>query len=64
MDCILNEVTDTVHKHDLGESGRQTVCGAIAHVSHGQLQRTSLESPGSTTTANKCGRCFEDGGGY
>lgn len=64
MDGILNEVTDTIHKYDLGESGGQTICGAMDHVSHDAFRMTSLESAGVSRTADKCGRCFEDGGGY
>ncbi|WP_247009981.1 hypothetical protein [Halorientalis litorea] len=61
MDGVLNEVTNTVHKHEQGASELQTVCGATFHCSHDELSRlTAIE----TRTTSKCGRCFEGGGSY
>lgn len=64
MDCVLNEITNTVHKHELGEADFQTTCGAISTVAHENLRMTSIESPAAPADASKCGRCFEDGRGY
>lgn len=60
MNGVLNEVTETVHKHERGQSDFQTTCGAIATVSHDNLRITPVEG----ATASRCGRCFEDAGGY
>lgn len=65
MDIVLNEVTDTIHKQDAGKSDRQTVCGATNHVSQDDLRRVTVMEPElETLNASKCGRCFDDGGGY
>lgn len=64
MDGVLNEVTNTIHKHKRGESDLQSVCGAISHVSHDSLRITPIDPTYNGPTASKCGRCFDDGGGY
>lgn len=64
MKGLLNEVTDTIHKHQRGEIDFQTRCGAISHVSHDNFQVTSVEQTIATGDVSKCGRCFDDGGGY
>ncbi len=64
MQGVLNEVTQTVHEHQRGESAFQTKCGANSQISHDQLQRISVERTIGRGTVSKCGRCFEDGGGY
>lgn len=62
MDGILNEITNTIHKREVGSAHLETVCGATYHVAEDHLCRTGLDS--QTNSATKCGRCFEDGGGY
>lgn len=65
MDIILNEVTNTVHRHETGRPERQAVCGSTYHVSHDHLRViTGVEPENGTASATKCGRCFEDGGSY
>lgn len=64
MEGILNEVTNTVHKPKVGTIGSQTRCGATAHITHDNLRTTSIESTIDNTDTSKCGRCFEEGGGY
>lgn len=65
MNIVLNEVTNTIHKQDTERSDRQTVCGATNHVSQDDLSRdTVIEPELETLNASKCGRCFDDGGGY
>lgn len=61
MDGILNERTNTVHKQEGGTPGLESVCGVTYHLSKDQLERTSTASTGTTT---RCGRCFDNGGGY
>lgn len=64
MQGVLNEVTRTVHKHQMGASDFQTACGAIANVAHDNLRITPIDPEIDTTDASKCGRCFEGAGGY
>lgn len=63
MKAVVNRTTETVHKRAT-EGPKETLCGATSHVDSGQLERTSLERARSAHGASKCGRCFEDGGGY
>ncbi|MFB6252124.1 MAG: hypothetical protein ABEI27_10655 [Halobellus sp.] len=63
MDEILNEVTNTIHKQEPGNSALTTPCGVTNNLSEDRLQQTAIEQL-DTTTITKCGRCFDDGGGY
>lgn len=64
MKGVLNETTKTVHKHEIGKTELQTECGLTHHVAPDQLQTTSVEQATADFDARKCGRCFEEGGGY
>lgn len=64
MDGILNEVTNTVHKQKDGTSALHTPCGITYNIPEDQLQQTEVDQIVTTTTTTKCGRCFDDGGGY
>ena len=64
MRGVLNETTRTVHKHQIGRSDFQTKCGATAHLSHNQLRLVSVERTVANSNVIKCGRCFDDAGGY
>lgn len=64
MRGVLNEESNVIHKHEPGEADFQTECGVVATISHEHLSMTSIESAYESTDANKCGRCFDDGGGY
>jgi hypothetical protein len=64
MDGLLNEVTNTVHKREAGTSDLRTPCGITYTVSEDQLRQTTLDQHTTSTIATKCGRCFDDGGGY
>lgn len=64
MDGILNEVTNTVHKQEIGKSALETPCGVTNNLPEDQLRQTTIDQLVSTTTTEKCGRCFEDAGGY
>lgn len=63
-DAVLNETTKTVHRHARGNSDLQTVCGLTHHVNPDQLRTTSVKRATTDFDASKCGRCFDDGGGY
>lgn len=65
MKIILNEVTNTIHKQGTGRLDLQTVCGATNHVPQDNLRCTTvIESEIDRIPTSKCGRCFDDGGGY
>ncbi|WP_335999102.1 hypothetical protein [Halorientalis halophila] len=65
MDGVLNEVTNTVHKHETGKSKFDTECGVTYHLSADDLRVLgTIESELDGTNASRCGRCFDDGGGY
>jgi len=61
---VLNEITGTVHKREVGESPLHTVCGITYHVDTDHLRRTSVDRAMESLNVSKCGRCFEDGSGY
>lgn len=64
MDGVLNTSTNTVHKHEHRNPSSKTTCGATRFVSNDQLHRMDVEDALTGHHANKCGRCFSDGGGY
>lgn len=61
---ILNEATNTVHKQEIGTAGFQTPCGITYNVSEDQLRQATIDELVTSTVTTKCGRCFDDGGGY
>ncbi|MFB6217592.1 MAG: hypothetical protein ABEH77_00175 [Halobacteriaceae archaeon] len=61
---VLNQATRTVHKREAGPGKYQTVCGHTRHVDPDHLLRTAVETATDDRNATKCGRCFDDGGGY
>jgi len=60
----LNERTKTVHKHEAGAPSLHTICGATYHLAGERLREVPVERAIADHDADKCGRCFEDGGGY
>lgn len=64
MNGVLNETTNKIHKYESGRSDFQTSCGATSHVAHEHLRLIPVERAVSDADANRCGRCFDDGGGY
>ncbi|QLK25891.1 hypothetical protein HYG81_17715 [Natrinema zhouii] len=64
MNGVLNETTNKIHQHESGRSDFQTTCGATSHVAHDHLRLVPVEQAVSDVDANRCGRCFDDGGGY
>lgn len=61
---VLNETTKTVHRHKDAETNLEARCGATYHLNPDQLRKTTISEAISVYSADKCGRCFEDGGGY
>jgi hypothetical protein len=64
MKAVLNEYTGTIHRHRAEKSGLHTECGAAHFVDDDHLETTSLERAITDSDTSKCGRCFDDGGGY
>lgn len=64
MKGILNETTNTVHKHRAGASALQAECGATDHLERGYLRSVAVERVLTGADADKCGRCFAEAGGY
>ena len=64
MDGILDQSTNTVHKQKTGTSALRTPCGITYNVSEEQLHKTTIDQRVTDGGTTKCGRCFEDGGGY
>lgn len=63
MEGILNETTATVHKHETGTSPLETICGASNNLSAEQLRQVPVTGA-VDYDADRCGRCFDDAGGY
>ena len=63
-DGILNEITHTVHKQEVGGTEFQTKCGVTYHLTHTDLQCVLVEEVVGSTNASKCGRCFPGSSGY
>lgn len=63
-DGVLNETTDTVHKHEVGAAEFETECGLTHHVTPETLRRMPIEQALSSERTSKCGRCFPGAGGY
>jgi hypothetical protein len=61
MAYIVNEVTEKVHKQCDGRSELSTECG-VTYQMDGERSKISVSE--TLPPAEKCGRCFEDGGGY
>jgi hypothetical protein len=61
MSYVINDVTDKVHKQGDGRSELSTACGVTYQMDAERLKMTASEK---LPTGEKCGRCFEDGGGY
>lgn len=64
MTVVVNQCTKTLHKHAPGEDGLNTACGITYHLDHDHLLAIPFEQATSDGDASKCGRCFDDGGGY
>lgn len=64
MEGVLNESTNTVHRRKIETPNPASVCGATDYVNRDRLRTTTVKQAIAHRDANKCGRCFEDGGGY
>ncbi|WP_135827842.1 hypothetical protein [Halorussus halobius] len=64
MTRLLNEHTGTVHKSRQESPGDEAVCGALRHVSGRHVASVPNDEPRTNDAVDRCGRCFEDAGGY
>lgn len=64
MNGGLNEVTNTVHKHAFRDPELGSVCGATSTLDRDHLRKTRISKAIADPDTNRCGRCFEDAGGY
>lgn len=65
MDAVLNLGTRTIHKQEDREPDIETICGVTRNLPQDRFEPvTAIETELETTDASKCGRCFDDGGGY
>lgn len=62
MKLVLNEHTETAHRPSTDGSFYLAACGALSAVSDDHV-RTSADD-GSDDEFDRCGRCFENAGGY
>jgi hypothetical protein len=61
---VLNQDTKTLHKHEQGAPDLHTVCGVTYNLDVERLREISVEQAVNKNNINRCGRCFDNGGGY
>ncbi|MFB6136401.1 MAG: hypothetical protein ABEJ04_06545 [Halobacteriaceae archaeon] len=61
---VLNETTNTVHKHETEGSEFETECGLTHHVAPERLRKVPVERAVASERTSRCGRCFSEAGGY
>ena len=66
MRLILNVSTKTAHRPADSADGRSADCGALRHVSDDRIEEMAEEQLEDELVVeiDRCGRCFEDCGGY
>ena len=66
MRLVLNESTKTVHRPDPSSDSQPADCGALRHVPDDRIRTTTEQKvePELEVEIERCGRCFEDCGGY
>ncbi|GAB3665587.1 hypothetical protein [Halopiger thermotolerans] len=66
MRIVLNESTKTAHKPARSTRNQPADCGALRHVSTDRIRIISEEEiePAVEAELERCGRCFEESGGY
>lgn len=64
MQFVPNERTKTA-RNPSGSTRRQPAdCGALRYVSEERIRMTTAEEIEPNHEIERCGRCFEDSGGY
>ncbi|NHN58440.1 MULTISPECIES: hypothetical protein [Halorussus] len=64
MKRLLNEHTGTLHRLQPGSTGGSTACGALRHVPRRYVTTVGTDDALLGEDVERCGRCFEDAGGY
>lgn len=64
MDGVLNDRTRVVHRRALGEGEYDADCGALRHVGTTSLESVAVGRAVQAENVQRCGRCFDGGGGY
>jgi len=64
MDGVLNDRTSTVHRRANGRGRFDAECGALRHVGAQALEPVAVGQAVEGEDVDRCGRCFEHGGGY
>ncbi|WP_247728368.1 hypothetical protein [Halovivax limisalsi] len=62
MHRIVNVHTNTIHRASENPVAQRTTCGALRHVPSHHVERLGEDGP--PADASRCGRCFDDAGGY
>lgn len=52
------------HKQQSGSSAFETACGAASDLELAKIEEIPVERAVAKYDVDKCGRCFNDGGGY
>lgn len=63
MRIVLNDFTNTAHRPSHEDSSHPAACGALRHVSSDHIRVLADENE-SDGEVDRCGRCFDDSGGY
>lgn len=63
MNIVLNEATETVHKPEAATEPN-TACGVSRTLGADRLRVLPLREATAEYDISRCGRCFEDAGGY
>lgn len=64
MKRVLNEHTGTIHRLQPGTADGATACGALRHVPRRYVTTVGTDELRPDEDVERCGRCFEDAGGY
>lgn len=64
MKRLLNEHTGTLHRLQPETTDETTACGALRHVPRRYVTTVGTDEVRVGEDVERCGRCFEDAGGY
>ena len=64
MKRLLNERTGTVHKPHPATTSDKTACGALRYVPQQHITPIRIKEHQVDDEIERCGRCFDDVGGY
>ena len=64
MKIVMNMRTNTAHKPSSEGSSHPAACGALRYVPENRIRTISAEAIVHNDEIDRCGRCFDDVGGY